>query len=71
MRKYIKYYIDLMKKYFLVKVGTILLILMILTKILTLISETIYKQRDYNFYFNSINVSNQIDNKVNVENSIK
>lgn len=45
MKKFIKNYIELMNKYILVKVGTILLILMLLSQILTLINKNVNKQR--------------------------
>ena len=45
MKKFIKYYIDLMRKYILVKLVTILLILAILTQVLTAINKNINKNR--------------------------
>lgn len=45
MKKFIKNYIELMNKYILVKVGTILLIVMLLAKISTVINETVNKDR--------------------------
>lgn len=44
MKKFIKYYKDLMNKYILVKVGTILLVVMLLSQIATAINKTVNKQ---------------------------
>lgn len=44
MNKFIKYYKDLMNKYILVKVGTILLIVMLLSQIATVINKSINKK---------------------------
>ena len=45
MKKFIKNYIELMNKYILVKVGTILLIVMLLAKIATVVNETVNRDR--------------------------
>lgn len=45
MKKFIKYYIDLMNKYILLKVGTILVFVMLLSQILTVINKTVNKHR--------------------------
>ena len=45
MKKFIKNYIELINKYILVKVGTILLIVMLLAKIATVVNETVNRDR--------------------------
>ncbi len=44
MKKFIEYYSNLMEKYILVKVGTILLITMLLAQVMTLINKNINKK---------------------------